>query len=192
MFENILTSFNWLDLLMIIVMAGTIFRGAVQGVVVELFKIIGTLFATIFALHFYTRLAEVMRNAVGLPIRVGEILGFILIGVLSVLIFKLIREGWLLILKVDAKSGFSQWMGALAAIFHSFLICGLLFFMVFLIGNDTLSVFAEKSATGFYLRDLSPKVYEMTYQKVLKKFFPEEEINEKAFKTIKEPHAKKK
>ncbi len=184
MHENILTSFNWLDLLMIIVMIGTVFRGAVQGFVIEFFRVLGTVFATIFVLHFYVHSAEALNDFVALPHKVGEILSFILIWVLTILIFKLIREGWFLVLKSEAKSGFSQWLGGFVAIIRSGLICGLLFFLIFLFGNQTLDTFAEKSATGFYLCDLSPQVYRASYDGVISKFFPDEALNKKAFKTI--------
>ncbi len=181
---NILTSFNWLDLLMIIVMIGTVFRGAVCGFVVELFKIFGVIFATVFALHFYVRAAGQLQHYVALPVKVSEILSFILIVALVILIFKLIREGWLLILKSEVKGGFSQWAGGLIAIFRSFFVCSLLFFLIFLFGNETLNAFAVKSATGSYLCDLSPKVYKIAYEEILEKFFPDESLNKKAFKTI--------
>ncbi len=184
MHENILTSFNWLDLLMIIVMIGTVFRGAVQGFVVEFFRILSTVFATILVLHFYARSAELLNDSVALPYKAGEVLSFILIWVLTILIFRLIREGWLLVLKSEAKSGFSQWLGGFVAIIRSGLICGLLFFLIFLFGNATLDTFAEKSATGFYLRDLSLQVYRASYDGVISKFFPDEVVNKKAFKTI--------
>lgn len=182
---NILTSFNWLDLLMIIVMIATVFRGVVCGFVVELFKIFGLIFATVFALHFYVRAAEQLQHLVSLPMKAGEILSFILIVAAVILFFRLIREGWLLVLKSEAKGGFSQWAGGLIAIFRSFVVCGLLFFLIFLFGNETLNAFAEKSVTGTYLCDLSPKVYKFSYEGILEKFFPDEELNKKAFKTIK-------
>lgn len=187
-----MTSFNWLDLLMIVVMAATVFRGAVCGFVVELFKILGTITATIFALHFYVQGGQKLNSFVALPIPAAEIISFVLIVALTLLIFKLIREGWLLILKTQAKAGFSQWAGGFIAIFRSFLVCGLLFFLVFLFGNETLDTFAEKSVTGSYLRDLSPRVYKVTYQALLSKFFPDEALNKKAFKAVKKESASKK
>jgi uncharacterized membrane protein required for colicin V production len=183
--ENILTSFNWLDLLMVIVMIGAVLRGTVQGFVGELFKLLGLICATIFALHFYVRAAEAFRRSFLLSVKFGEVLSFVLISVLVILIFKLIREGWLLILKVDTKSSFSQWLGGFVAIFNALLICGLLFFFISLFKNDALNIFAEKSVTGVYLRDLSPRIYKASYHGALYKFFPDEVINEKALRILK-------
>jgi uncharacterized membrane protein required for colicin V production len=183
--ENILTSFNWLDLLMVIVMIGAVLRGTVQGFVGELFKLLGLICATIFALHFYVRAAEAFRRSFLLSVKFGEVLSFVLISVLVILIFKLIREGWLLILKVDTKSSFSQWLGGFVAIFNALLICGLLFFFISLFKNDALNIFAEKSVKGVYLRDLSPRIYKASYHGALYKFFPDEVINEKALRILK-------
>ncbi len=183
--ENILTSFNWLDLLMVIVMIGAVLRGTVQGFVGELFKLLGMICATIFALHFYVRAAEAFQRSFLLSAKFGEVLSFVLISILVILIFKLIREGWLLILKVDTKSSFSQWLGGFVAIFNALLICSLLFFFISLFKNEALNVFAEKSATGVYLRDLSPRIYKAAYHGALYKFFPDEVINEKALRILK-------
>lgn len=183
--EDILASFNWLDLLMIIVMIGVVFRGTVQGFVVELFRMIGTVFATVVVLHYYVRGAESLTGLAPLPEKIAEIFCFILIWVSTILIFKLIREGWLLVLKSEAKSGFSQWLGGFVAVVRCAFICGLLFFFIFLVGNRTLNIFAKKSVTGFYLLDLSPRVYKAAYDGILIKFFPEEAFNEKALETIK-------
>ena len=71
---NILTSFNWLDLLMIIVMIATVFRGVVCGFVVELFKIFGVIFVSVFALLFYVLAAERLQHLVCFPVKSIEIL----------------------------------------------------------------------------------------------------------------------
>lgn len=183
--DNILTSFNWLDVLMIIVIIGTVFRAVTQGFVAEVFKILGTLSATILALHFYRRLAVALHSGVMMPQKFGEILAFAGIWMATVVVFWLIREGWMLILKMEAKSGFSQGGGAILGIIRSFLICGLLFFFAYLPENQTLDTFADKSVSGAYLRDISAKVYKASFDRVIVKFLPDEPFNPWALKTVK-------
>lgn len=193
MSENILTSLNWLDVLTIFVIIAILYRGAVQGFVVELFKICGAFLATVIALHYYGRAAEALYQTSALPIKWGETISFILIVILVILVFKLVREGWLLILKVEAKGAFSQWGGGFVAFFRSFLMCGLLFFMIALPDIKTINAFSKSSLTGHYFRDLSPTVYKASFDGVIQKFFPDEVFNEKALKIFeKEPALQKK
>ncbi len=182
--DNILTNLNWLDLLMIVVMIGTVYRGAAQGFIVEFFRILGTFFAIIFALHFYFRASEFIYHFFPVSVKFCEIVSFILIAVITVLVFKLARDGWILLLKVESKSSFSKWLGAILGVFHSFLVCALLFFFISLLAVEKIDIFAQKSITGVYLRDLSLKVYKATYDEVISKFFPDEPRNIKASKTI--------
>ncbi len=182
--ENVLTSLNWLDLLMILVIIGIIYLGAVSGFVVELFKIFGICFATVVSLHFYVRAAEFLNGFIALPSQLGEIASFIIIAVVIILLFRLVGQGWLLILKVEAKAGFSQWGGGCVAFLSSLLICGLLFFGMLLIENETLNKFVKQSVTGHYLFDLSPNVYKTSYEKLIVPFFPDEALNQKALATV--------
>lgn len=189
--DKVLTSLNWLDLVMIIVVASAIFRGAVQGFVVELFKILGVFVSTVFSLHFYVRAADYLKNSLAVPSKLGEIFSFVIISIFIILLFRLVGQGWLLILKVDAKAGFSPWGGGLLALISSLMICGLLFFGMLLIGNQTIAKFAKNSFSGHYLLDLSPKVYTATYDGLIVPFFPDEVFNQKVPETIeKEPVSK--
>jgi len=182
--ENVLTSLNWLDLLMIIVIIAMVYRGAINGFVVEIFKVFGAGFATVISLHFYVRAAEFLQHFIALPLALGEIASFIIITIFIILLFRLVGQGWLLILKVEAKAGFSQWGGGLVAFFTSLLICSLLFFGMLQFGNSTLNKFVKHSISGHYLYDLSPNVYKATYEKLIVPFFPDEPFNQKAFENV--------
>ena len=136
--DNVLTSLNWLDLVMIIVMASAIFRGAVQGFVVELFKILGVFVSTVFSLHFYVRAADYLKHSFSVPVKLGEIASFVIIAVFIILLFRLVGQGWLLILKVDAKAGFSPCGVGFLAFISSMMLCCLLFFGMVLFGYHTI------------------------------------------------------
>lgn len=184
MFDNIWTSFNWLDVVLILVIIRIVFIGVVQGFVVEFFKISGMFFATVVSLHYYARMGKFFHESLDLPEWFTEIFSLIVLLSVMVLMFKVVREGWLLILKMEAKPGFSQWGGGILGCFRSFLICGLVIFSIYLTENQVLVKYADRSMVGSYLRDLPQKVYRAAFDGVLVKFFPDEEFNNKAFSTI--------
>ena len=191
MLNNILANFNWFDVVLVIVIIRAVYIGALQGFVIDFFKLLGMFFATVLTLHYYSRLGEFLQKSISLSIEWSEVIIFVLLWALIVLIFKFIREGWLLIIKAEAKGGVSQWGGGFIGVFRSFLICGMLFLLCGITGNKTLNTYAENCVGGRYLRDLSPKVYQTVYDGVLVKFFPEEKLNERALGTEKEKSKKK-
>ena len=144
-------------------------------------------------LHFYSLAGESLHHSIVLSLEWAEPIVFLCLWAVMVITFKFIREGWLLILKMEAKPGLNQWGGGIVGVFRSFLVCGMLFFLIAITGNKTLNTYAGNSVSGQYLRDLSPKVYEAAYSGVVAKFFPEEKINTKALSVIaKEKVSKKK
>lgn len=188
MFDNFWTHFNWLDVVLIIVIIRIVFIGVVQGLVVEFFKILGIFFATFLGLHYFIRGGKFLHQALAMPSGVAEMISFLIVVSLVVLTFKFIREGWLLILKMEAKPGFSQWGGGALGAVRGLLICSLVLFFIYLTGNQVLVKYADHSMVGSYLRDLSPKVYKATFDGFLVKFFPDEENNKKEVFNIVEQH----
>lgn len=184
MLDNALTSFNWLDLVMAVVVAVTVYRGAVHGFVVEFFKVIGIFLATVISMHFFTYAANFLKEFLMMPLLWGQLVSYIIFSVLIILFFRVVGQGWLLILKVDGKAGFNQWGGTILAFFSSFLLCGLLFFGILMAGNQTLNKFARNSVSGYYLIDLAPNVYKAVYQGIIVPFFPDEGLNKKIFEIL--------
>ena len=123
------------------------------------------------------RSANFLKSFIALPVNIGNIASFLVIIIFIVLLFRLVGQGWLLILKTEAKAGFSQWVGGIFGFLSSLMICSLLFFGMLLIGNPTLNRFIGHSITGHYLVDLSPNIYKGTFNTLIVPFFPDEAYN---------------
>jgi len=182
MLKEILGSVNPVDILIFGIFIRIIWIGAVKGLMVEFFKFFGILFATFVTLHYFTRLAQYLQHVAALQKTLTYVLAFGIIWLLMAVIFKIVREGWMLMINPEGKNPFWQRIGGgLLAVFRAVLISGMAFMMIFASGNQYLAKKAGDSWTGFYFMDVSPQVYKGIFNGLIGRFFPDEEINKVVF-----------
>ena len=185
MINNILSDLNWVDILMGCIILRCIYMGARKGLVAEFFQLIGAFFATFIILHYYIKFANFLHYALSTPADFNELVGFILLWLIVFVIFKIVCEGWMFILKGEPHTLINKWGGVLLAIPRAALVCSLTFVLLFIANNKLLVKMSRSSLTGYYLIPLSAYVYETAYEKMVVKVFPAEEKNEKVLKLIK-------
>ena len=179
MLKEILVNLNWVDILTGCILVRCIYSGVKKGLVFELFKWLGMLFATFIAIHYYVRLALSLQHLVMLPTVMGEPLAFIFLWLMVVGIFKLIRDGWMIILKVEPTGAVQKWGGLILAFPRAALISGLILILIFIIGHPFLTKGVRNSLSGFPLARLSIRIYEGSFNLVVSKLFLGEKKNEK-------------
>lgn len=170
---DILQRFNWVDIIVIAILTRSFFVGMQKGVVVETFKLLGVFFALLITFHYYSILARVLHFPEGF----GHILTYVLLWAIIVLDFKLLRDGLLLLVKVEAQSLFDKWGGLVLGLVRGLLICGLTVLLL-RVGNNTYFMErTQESITGPYFARFSAGVYENCFNGFVSKFFPKAEIN---------------
>ena len=192
MISDILNDLNWIDILMGCIVLRCIYIGATRGLVVEFFKLLGAFFATFINLHYCNKLAKFLESTLSIPPEVNRILGFVFLWLAVFVLFKIISEGWQLILKTEAHPVVNKWGGIVIAIPRAALVCSLTFTLIFISNNELLVRMSRSSLTGYYLIPLSSYIYEVVYEKIVVKLFPKEEENKKIIKLIKNEEEKKK
>src|SRR3990167_1771635 len=90
MATDILSSFNFVDVILGLIIIRCVYSGATAGLVIEFFKLLGMLFATFIALHYFTAFAEFLNRLVSIPLNFSEMIAFLGLWFLVVLIFKII------------------------------------------------------------------------------------------------------
>lgn len=176
--DNFLLGINWTDLILVGLMARAMYIGAVQGVVVEFFKILGLLFAIFISAHYFSRLAGVLVTVLKILSRDGAELFFITALCLLITgIFSLVRSGWMVILKTDNQSLLSRFGGWLIGTLRGVLLCGLVIFMVMVSGRMALIKNVRHALAARYVSDLVCGIYEVGYEEAVRKVFPNEEKN---------------
>ena len=188
MFFNFIHNINWVDLLLIGLGIRIIYIGIKNGFVDELFKCVGILSAIFITFHYYTPLAKLLHERIGLAESLLTVLcfGFLFAGVL--LLFKLIREGITLVLKIQAHSILDRWGGFAVSLLRSLLAGSVVLISLQVSGIEYFQKNVKKSLFSLYLLDLSPDFYKAFYEGCISKFFPNEKFNPAVFqlKTEKE------
>jgi uncharacterized membrane protein required for colicin V production len=170
---------NIVDLIVLGIFIRSIYIGFKEGILVELFKLVGIFFATFFTLHYFAGLGEILSNILPLPADMVLVISYVLIWVLSVVIFSFVRQGWMLGFPPVEKTIFLKVAGGVAGGFRAIFVSGLLFIALFMTGQNVIANSARKSYTGFYLKDISVSVYQFCFDHFVAPVFPKEPFNKK-------------
>ena len=192
MIEDIFTNFNWVDILIIIVIVRIIYTGMKSNILVEFLALLGVVIANFVTLHYYSRFSDFLHDKLFMPEVVQDFFAFLLIWLTIYVLFKLIINGWTLIIKAQAHPTVDQWGGAILSFANSLFVAGMIFMLFLVSDNSYFQKIAKQSFTGFYLADFSPKAYQYFYDNLVVKFFPNEQLNEKAFHVLEADGSKKK
>ncbi len=183
MTTEIISGFNWVDILIGVILVRAVFVGAKRGIVIETFKLVGIIFAVFITLHYYSGMSKSLQDKMHLPQGAADLFSFSVLWGLINLIFKLIRDGFLMLFKMEAThSILDKWGGMFVAVLRGLLICSLTVLCMRASAIEYLTKNLEKSLTASKLVSLSPRVYESCYNNFVSKFFPTEEFNKAVFK----------
>lgn len=158
-----------------------LYIGFKNGFVVEFFKILTTLFAIFITLHYYSGLSRFLYTSLQF---LGNILNFFTFGflwLLVIIIFKLVRDGLMLILRIEANAALEKWGGLLLAVARGALVCSLFFLLLSCWGGEYMTRNLKGSFIRPHVSHLALDVYRWSYETVIGKFFPEENLNIEAF-----------
>ena len=182
MFLKLISSINWIDLLIIGFAVRIVYIGIKNGFVTELFKLAGVLCAIFITFHYYINLAQFLHHHIAVAESALKVICFAFLLSIVLVLFKLIREGTMLIFKVQAHPLLDQWGGFATAILRSILISSLILVSLQIVEIEYLQKNARKSFFHPYLLNLSPNFYKACYAGLISKFFPNERLNPVVFK----------
>lgn len=173
-----MTNLNWVDVLIIIIIIRCLYVGANRGLVIEFFKFLGMIFAVFITQHFYVRCAAVLPF---IPESFGEPLAFILLWFFVILVFHLIRNGWMLICKNEESPFLGKLMGACLSVIRGVLIGGMIALLLFVSGNRFLVKSARQAFVYPDVVSVPVRFYSVTFEAVVHRLFPEEKKNDAVF-----------
>lgn len=186
MYTEWLGQVNWVDFLFFIILLRIMYVGFKKKLVVEFFSFLGILFGVFFSLHYYSRLAAVVANNSALPLDISMIVAYVVLLVITMLAFKFILDGVLLLFRIEPRGFLDRWGGLLFSILKGALVCGLVgvFFIISTVNYLEFSV--RQSFLGNRLTSLAPLTYKLSYIHAVSKFFPDEPLNYDVFDVIEE------
>lgn len=154
--------FNWVDILVVILLFRTSYIGARTGLSEEIFRIIGILLGLFFSMKYYSALGTLLNTNVSLPQELVDGLTFFILILLCILTMKLVSLGLTKIVKLAFAETIDKWGGFVVGLFRGAMILSLLF-MLFGIANVDYLVKSveERSLSGPYIKQMAPNVYQV-------------------------------
>ncbi len=184
MFGEILSQLTWIDFLIICFVVRSIYIGVAKGLYTEGFKLLGIIFSVFIAYHYFARFGQTLEGFLHFPEKATQVVAFLLLWGLTVLVVKLIRDGWSLVLKLEEPSTLSRIIGAGLGALRGCLVCGLMCACLFLTGNRFIRQNVKDSFTGVFLLDFSLETYKASFRNVVGKVYSKETLNEKALQIM--------
>lgn len=180
MLLTIIKRLNWVDILVIIIMIRICFIAAKRGLVIEIFKILGTLAAVYVSLHYFAGLSDLWqdRAKIGfMPLEFVDFICLVALAVISYLVFVLFREVFARFIKIEAVPRLNIWGGLAVGVFRSFLLAGLLVFSLVISSVDYLKLSVAHSYSGERLSGVAVGCYTNIWNVLMSKFMSQEKFN---------------
>jgi membrane protein required for colicin V production len=157
--------FNWLDILLLVIIAVTVIIGALRGFLRQIIGILAAVIGLILAITYYPMGAEVfafVRNEV-----LAQLLGFFLIFIITLVI------GWVInILLAKAVRGplksLNHFLGAGLGLIKGILICGVVVFGLLIFPVNT-RILEESQLTPYCIK-IAEAAYNFIPQELKDKF----------------------
>jgi len=127
---ELITNLNWVDILVLIAIVRIIYIGVRQGFIVEFSKILGLIFAVVLSFHYYSTLSNLVHSNSPLPAGFSDLICFNILLLAVVLLFKFIREGLAMIIKVEPVSFVNTWGGLLLGLLRAWIFSSVIIYIL--------------------------------------------------------------
>ncbi|MBN2030255.1 CvpA family protein [bacterium] len=159
---------NTIDLMILIIVGFFCVKGFFRGMILEIFTLIGLLIAYVIALREMSTVAHFVNRIISVPLIIGNSLGFLLIFVFILLLFRWIA----IVIRRVVKWSFLGWVdrggGMALGIFKGTFITSLLALLISLIPLSEKAENMQKQSLLFHpIRSVAPAVFNF-----LKSTFP--------------------
>jgi len=149
--------------------------------VIELFKSLGIIFTVFIAFHYYSHISDAVSSVTTLPVKVADVATILFLIVVVVIAFKFIREGFLILFKIEPKSLIDKWCALFLGIFRAGLIASLMVALLFFTTSTYIRNSIMSSNTGERFLNLTPRVYSFCFENIVARFFPGDKLNPAVF-----------
>lgn len=177
---NFINQLNFVDIIIIIITLRICYIAAVMGLVIELFKLSGLLFATYISLHYYTSVSDIIgRNFLpkGMPLEFIDFLIFVILAVTAYLVFIVLRSIFYRVIKLEATPKINKIGGLILGVARAYFTIGLLIFTLLISSVSYLKNSAAHSYLGSRAFLIAPRAYNWIWESIISKFSPKEKFN---------------
>lgn len=186
MLTKYIVGINWIDFLVIGIIARMCYIGIKTGLGIELFKLASLWLATVISYHIYTTpLSDLLNQRLpALPLDAGDVFVFCALLTVITIGIRIIRESFFLLVKIEAQNVLNKWGGLVIGCLRGFWIASIALFIMTISTVQYLEVSAKSSLFGHKLIGMAPNIYKGSYEGLISKFFVNSSINPEVFKAV--------
>jgi len=185
MLTHLIKSINWVDAALVFLFIRMIFVGVKNGFISEFFKFLGVVTAVFVSLHFYSFLAAWVAQKTNFSSDYWDLVIFAGLWLAVTLFFKLLRDGILILFKVETNhQGFDKYAAGILAVARGILVCSLTIFLILLAHNGPVTRMALHSYSYKIAGRAAVSTYSFLYNHLVDKLFAGEHYNASAAKVL--------
>jgi len=172
--------FNWVDVLVIMISLKIIYTSLKNGVVVELFKLGGALFALYICLHYYTVVSDTLRKNIGLknmPLDFLDFLIFLSLFIIAYVSFVGLRAVFSRLVKMQTLPRLNKFGGLLLGMGRIIVLSSVIVYMLAISSIGYMKRSAQTSYFGKDLFQVSVNTYSWLWNTFTSKFMLDEKFN---------------
>jgi uncharacterized membrane protein required for colicin V production len=178
MLTQFFRSINWVDVGLAVVFIRVVFLIVKTGFIAETCRSLGTVIAVYVALHNYSGIAAWVTKKVSFSPHIIELFVFIGLWAVVMVIMKFVRDGLLMLFKVETThKGFDQYAAGILGVGRGLLVCSLIMFAVFLSGHMQASQMALRSLSYNIVGRAAIKTYAFLHHQIVERFVPKAKYN---------------
>jgi uncharacterized membrane protein required for colicin V production len=177
---NAIKQFNFLDIVVLIILFRICYIAIKTGLAIELFKLLGVIFAVYIASHYYTALSDIIRRRYipsNIPLEFLDFVIFIILGIVSYLGFVLLRSTFYRFMKMEAAPKLNRYGGLILGVARAYFTIGLLVYILLISSVSYLSTAVKYSYLGSRFSSVSAQTYNWIWENIFSKFSPQEKPN---------------
>ena len=180
MLNEFIKHFNWVDVLVLIIVFRIGYIAMVTGIMTEVFKFGGVISSIYISSHYFTVLSDYIKQRMPgefLSLEFLDFLSFIILLTLGYLIFVLLRSVCRNFIKLDSPSIIDRWIGLALGILRGYLISGII---IFAMAISSVTYFRNISAHSYFgkqLFNVQPGVYTWFWDNIGSKLMRSEKFN---------------
>jgi hypothetical protein len=185
MITHLIKSINWVDAALVFLFIRMIFVGVKNGFLSEFFKSLGVVTAVLVSLHFYSLCAAWVAQKTNIAWDYWDLLIFAVLWFAVAFFFKFLRDGILLLFKVETNhQGFDKYAAGVVAVGRGILVCSLSIFLILLSENGPLMRTTLHSYSYKIAGRAAVSTYSFLYNNLVDKLFAGEHYNADAAKVL--------
>lgn len=177
----ILKQSNWVDVFVLIILFRICYIAVINGLAVELFKLLGTLLAVYVSLHYYTPLADLIGNRLNLKSTPKELLSFLIFIIFAIsgyFVFVILRKIFSRLIILEPLANLNKWGGFFLGIVRFTLCISLIMYLFIIAPSSYLRHSFYNSFSGRYLVRVAPGTYSSLWKGIISKFMTHEKFNQ--------------